>query len=259
MAKIYVASSWRNQYFPDVVKRLREYGHEVYDFRNPPHDHGAFMWKDVDPDFGKWTVDQYKQGLQHPSSERQFQADLDALNWADTCLLVLPCGRSAHTEAGWMKGAGKRLVVYPLILIIKPQRSQKSPRLSCESGRRGSNSRPQPWQGCELHLDKSLKLSGLWCQLYRLSNARQSSSTKLPILLRRCSKTHKMNGFERFLLILANKTADYFATLTSKELCEASEELPGRFVFIVLFYSLTQRTWRPLAAYLPSPLFFAYP
>ena len=23
-----------------------------------------------------------------------------------------PCGRSAHTEAGWMKGAGKRVVVY---------------------------------------------------------------------------------------------------------------------------------------------------
>ena len=27
-------------------------------------------------------------------------------------LLLLPCGRSAHTEAGWMKGAGKRVVVY---------------------------------------------------------------------------------------------------------------------------------------------------
>lgn len=99
MAKIYVASSWRNQYFPDVVKKLREYGHEVYDFRNPPHNHGAFMWKDVDPDFDKWTVEEYKQGLQHPSSERQFQADLDALHWSDTCLLVLLCGRSAHPEA----------------------------------------------------------------------------------------------------------------------------------------------------------------
>ena len=107
MARIYVASSWRNQYFPEVVKKLREYGHEVYDFRNPPHDHGAFMWKNVDPDFDKWTVDYYKRGLEHPSSERQFQADLDALNWADACLLVLPCGRSAHTEAGWMTMAQK--------------------------------------------------------------------------------------------------------------------------------------------------------
>ena len=70
------------------------------------------MWKDIDPDFEKWSVEDYKQGLQHESSERQFRADLDALNWADTCLLVLPCGRSAHTEAGWMKGAGKKVMVY---------------------------------------------------------------------------------------------------------------------------------------------------
>ena len=34
--KIYVASSWRNAFYPDVVKALREAGHEVYDFRNPP-------------------------------------------------------------------------------------------------------------------------------------------------------------------------------------------------------------------------------
>ena len=47
-----------------------------------------------------------------PHNHGAFKADLDALNWADTCLLVLPCGRSAHTEAGWMKGAGKKVVVY---------------------------------------------------------------------------------------------------------------------------------------------------
>ncbi len=29
MARIYVASSWRNAYFPEVVKRLREFGHEM--------------------------------------------------------------------------------------------------------------------------------------------------------------------------------------------------------------------------------------
>jgi len=112
MAKIYVASSWRNVSYPEVVTKLRNAGHEVYDFRNPPHNQGAFYWKDIDPDFDKWNVEEYKEGLKHPSSERQFQADLDALNGADTCLLVRPCGRSAHTEAGWMKGAGKKVVVY---------------------------------------------------------------------------------------------------------------------------------------------------
>ena len=39
-------------------------------------------------------------------------ADLEALQQADTCVLVLPCGRSAHTEAGWMAGAGKRVIAY---------------------------------------------------------------------------------------------------------------------------------------------------
>ena len=112
MVKIYVASSWRNKFYPDVVIKLREAGHEVYDFRNPPHGHGGFKWHNLDPDFDNWSVEEYKTGLKHPSSELQFKSDLDALNWADTCLLVLPCGRSAHTEAGWMKGVGKRTIVY---------------------------------------------------------------------------------------------------------------------------------------------------
>ena len=37
MAKIYVASSWRNKYYPEVVERLKKEGHDVYDFRNHPH------------------------------------------------------------------------------------------------------------------------------------------------------------------------------------------------------------------------------
>ena len=50
--------------------------------------------------------------MNHPLAEKQFQADLKALEWADACVLVLPCGRSAHTEAGWMAGRGKKVVVY---------------------------------------------------------------------------------------------------------------------------------------------------
>ena len=112
MARIYVASSWRNPYFPEVVTRLREAGHEVYDFRNPPHGGAGFHWTDIDPNAPEWTFAQYAEGLHHPLAERQFQADIDALTWADTCVLVLPCGRSAHTEAGWMASAGKRVLAY---------------------------------------------------------------------------------------------------------------------------------------------------
>ena len=112
MAKIYVASSWRNKYYPEVVARLRAAGHQVYDFRNPPHGGAGFHWTDVDKNAPNWTFNEYKEGLRHPLAERQFTADLEALAWADTCVLVLPCGRSAHTEAGWMAGAGKKVIVY---------------------------------------------------------------------------------------------------------------------------------------------------
>ena len=112
MAKIYVASSWRNSFYPEVVARLREAGHEVYDFRNPPHGGNGFRWTDIDENAPDWTFAQYAEGLHHPKAERQFKADLEALDLADTCVLVLPCGRSAHTEAGWMAGAGKRVIAY---------------------------------------------------------------------------------------------------------------------------------------------------
>ena len=103
MAKVYVASSWRNQHYTDVVNRLREAGHEVYDFRNPPKGTGGFHWSDVDADYMNWNVAQYREGLKSPRAEQQFANDIEALTWADTCLLVLPCGRSAHTEAGgWL-------------------------------------------------------------------------------------------------------------------------------------------------------------
>lgn len=112
MSRIYVASSWRNSYFPEVVAALRAEGHEVYDFRNPPHGGNGFRWTDIDENAFDWTFDEYAEGLHHPKAERQFQADLEALEWADTCVLLLPSGRSAHTEAGWMAGAGRRVVVY---------------------------------------------------------------------------------------------------------------------------------------------------
>ena len=112
MASIYVASSWRNQYYSEVINSLRAAGHEVYDFRNPPHGNGGFRWTDIDKNADRWTLEQYKDGLLHPRAMRQFSADLEALEHADICVLVLPCGRSAHTEAAWMAGKGKKVLAY---------------------------------------------------------------------------------------------------------------------------------------------------
>lgn len=108
--KIYVASSWRNAQQPAVVEALRAAGHEVYDFRNPPGGTG-FQWSAIDADWQEWTGEQYRAALNHPVAKAGFKSDFDAMHWADTCVLVLPCGRSAHIEAGWMVGAGKRVFI----------------------------------------------------------------------------------------------------------------------------------------------------
>lgn len=110
--KIYVASSWRNEFQPIVVELLRELGHEVYDFRNPKEGDTGFAWSDIDEDWEQWSPDAYVQAMSHPIAEDGFKSDFDAMKWADVCVMVLPCGRSANTEAGWMKGAGKQVFVY---------------------------------------------------------------------------------------------------------------------------------------------------
>ena len=60
----------------------------------------------------EWSPEQYRDMLQHPKAERQFHNDIEAMEACDTCVLVLPCGRSAHTEAGWFAGRGKLTIAY---------------------------------------------------------------------------------------------------------------------------------------------------
>lgn len=104
---IYVASSWRNERQQDVVKKLRAIGHEVYDFREAD---SAFNWREI-----AWKplspVSDFPAALQHPISRKAFDADMAALRRADACVLLLPCGLSAHLEAGWAAGSGRSLVV----------------------------------------------------------------------------------------------------------------------------------------------------
>jgi hypothetical protein len=61
--RIYIASSWRNEFQPAIVDLLRTDGHEVYDFRNPPHGLGGFQWSEIDPDWQGWSAHKYRQLL----------------------------------------------------------------------------------------------------------------------------------------------------------------------------------------------------
>lgn len=112
MARIYAASSWRNLHQPEIVGELRRHGHSVYDFRNPFNDVPGFAWSAIDPDWQAWSAKRYRELLTtSPIAAAGFLSDLRGMQWADTCLLILPCGRSAHLEAGWFCGQGKRCII----------------------------------------------------------------------------------------------------------------------------------------------------
>lgn len=109
MSRVYVASSWRNEYQPAVVEMLRSVGHDVYDFRNPPNGSG-FSWRAADPTYipgSKCDFDTYVRLLGSPVARKGFESDMQALVDADVVVYVLPCGRSASWEFGYAMGQGK--------------------------------------------------------------------------------------------------------------------------------------------------------
>ena len=116
---VYVASSWRNPIQPVVVEALRADGISCYDFRNPEGGTG-FSWKEVKPNStpgvaGKgsdWeSIPDYLAMVRHPRAIEGFAADFAAMEKADTYVLVLPCGKSAHLELGVAIGACKRTAI----------------------------------------------------------------------------------------------------------------------------------------------------
>lgn len=111
MARIYLASSWRNEQQPALVSTLREWGHKVYDFKNPAPGQEGFSWREIDPNWQRWTAAEYAAALKTPIACHGYTFDMRAMEWADTCVLLLPCGRSAHLEMGWFAGRGKRTIV----------------------------------------------------------------------------------------------------------------------------------------------------
>jgi hypothetical protein len=110
--RVYVASSWKNALQTSVVAALRDDGHEVYDFKNPGPGDNGFHWSEIDPAWREWTPEAFSNGLDHDLARKGFTSDMDALHACSACVLVLPCGKSAHLELGYAVGARKLTVVY---------------------------------------------------------------------------------------------------------------------------------------------------
>jgi hypothetical protein len=123
---IYLASSWRNELQPQMVATLRAFGHSVYDFREPKLHQDGFHWSEVLPSYVKGSqsqieADDYLEALEHDRATEGFTFDFEAMNNCDTCVLLLPCGASAHLEAGWFSAQEDRRLAIFIPPIVQPE------------------------------------------------------------------------------------------------------------------------------------------
>lgn len=123
-SRVYVASSWRNEMQPAVVSTLRVAGIDCYDFKHPdgPTSDG-FHWRECLSTYSGETcdVDDYLTGIDHPTAVAGYGRDFAAMESCDCCVLVLPCGRSAHLELGWFTGQGRRTAILMDGPIVVPE------------------------------------------------------------------------------------------------------------------------------------------
>ena len=100
--KIYLATSWRNERYYNVKATIESAvtDAQVYDFRKD-----GFRWKDSGL-IDQSDTEQYMRSLYTTVAESGFNRDMYNLDTADACVLLLPCGKSAHLEAGYAAGKG---------------------------------------------------------------------------------------------------------------------------------------------------------
>ena len=109
--KIYLASSYKNETLVIVMaSALRQAGHEVDAFCDPRTGRAVFTLSD--PRFQKLKNLSGKDFCREKPIKDTFIENKKWLDWCECCILILPSGRSAHLEAGYAKGQGKKLIIY---------------------------------------------------------------------------------------------------------------------------------------------------
>lgn len=106
--KIYLMGSLRNPLVKEIGQKIREkLNCEVFDDWSAAPPDADDAWKVYEEGRGRTYVD----ALKGYAAQQVFQFDLKHLDESTAGLLVLPAGRSAHMELGYLKGAGKRAVI----------------------------------------------------------------------------------------------------------------------------------------------------
>ena len=58
-----------------------------------------------------WSTRRFVRELDNPLARQGYKFHKEALDWCDLCVLLLPCNRSAHLEAGYAIGQGKQTLI----------------------------------------------------------------------------------------------------------------------------------------------------
>ena len=101
---IYLLGSLANPTVLTVANTLREAGHDVFDQWMASGEGADERWYT----YGKQRGWNFKETLNSAFVETAFQFDRRHIEMSDIGVMVMPCGRSAGLELGWMLGQGKR-------------------------------------------------------------------------------------------------------------------------------------------------------
>lgn len=111
--KIYIATSWKMESVAKIVaETLKNDGHYVDCFCDSVSGRYVFHWTELvekEEDLKNYNAISF---LNDPRTKKAFDEDKMWIDWADAVVMLHPCGKSAHLEAGYAKGQGKLLFMW---------------------------------------------------------------------------------------------------------------------------------------------------
>jgi nucleoside 2-deoxyribosyltransferase len=110
--KIYLIGSMRNPKIQSLAKALRRENYEVFDDWFSPGEQTDEQWQIYERKRGR----SYKEALAGHHAKQVFEFDKKHLDSCDAAVLVLPAGRSAHLELGYLRGKG-----VPAFILLSPK------------------------------------------------------------------------------------------------------------------------------------------
>ena len=110
MKSVYIIGSLRNAGIPEIGNAIRKLGIEAFDDWYAAGPEADDKWKEYEKGRGR----SYSEALAGHAARHVFEFDKYHLDRVDAAVLVLPAGRSAHLELGYMAGRGKpTFVLFP--------------------------------------------------------------------------------------------------------------------------------------------------